>query len=77
MEISESSLRRDHGKALLHARGSVPIYWIVDLDGRQIEVHELPSAAGYRRVTYFGEADRIDVPGTEESQRVGAVLPPR
>lgn len=75
VEIAQSSLRRDHGRASLYARGGVPLYWIVDLDGRQIEVHEMPSAAGYRRVTYLGPEDEIAVPGTGESWRVAELLP--
>lgn len=75
IEISQSSLKRDHGKALLYARGGVRIYWIVDLEGRRIEVHELPHSDGYRRVSYLGPEDWIDVPETEESWSVAELLP--
>jgi len=46
VEIADSSLRRDRGrKKRVYSRASVPVYWIVNLVDRQIEVYTLPSGA--------------------------------
>jgi Uma2 family endonuclease len=43
VEVALSSLDFDRGpKASLYARGRVPDYWIVDVDGRRLEVHRDP-----------------------------------
>jgi Uma2 family endonuclease len=45
VEISESSLAYDRGaKASLYAAGGIADYWIVNLVGRQLEVHRGPVA---------------------------------
>lgn len=44
MEISDSSLDNDRDdKTRIYARAGLPIYWIVNLVDRQVEVYEQPS----------------------------------
>ncbi|MBI2894010.1 MAG: Uma2 family endonuclease [Deltaproteobacteria bacterium] len=44
VEIAEASLAVDRRlKTRVYARASIPVYWIVDLATRCVEVHELPS----------------------------------
>jgi Uma2 family endonuclease len=63
VEVSNSSLDSDRDdKIPIYAREGVPVYWIVNLVDRQIEVHEQPSGAtanpgyGVRRVLTTGDA---------------------
>lgn len=44
IEVADSSLQIDRGtKAVIYARAGIPVYWIVNLIDRQIEVHTEPS----------------------------------
>lgn len=44
VEVANSSLIRDQrDKARIYARAAIPIYWIVNLDDRRIEVYTAPS----------------------------------
>jgi Uma2 family endonuclease len=54
IEVADSSLNRDREeKAKLYARARIPVYWIVNLVDRQVEVYSKPSgpepSPGYRR----------------------------
>lgn len=52
IEVSVSSLRRDLvRKQELYARAGVPEYWVVDLEGRRVVVHQKPLKAAYQQVT--------------------------
>jgi Uma2 family endonuclease len=42
-EISDTSLQRDRQKKRIYARAGFPVYWIVNIPDRQIEVHTQPS----------------------------------
>ena len=56
VEVAHSSLRKDRGiKAALYAEAQVPEYWIVDLDGRTVEVHTRPVDAAYQSLAHVGE----------------------
>jgi hypothetical protein len=49
IEVADTSLDHDRGlKSRLYARGRVPIYWIINLVDRVVEVHENPSGSGGR-----------------------------
>lgn len=44
IEVADSSLLRDQrDKTRIYARSNIPIYWIVNLQDRRIEVYTLPS----------------------------------
>ena len=45
VEVAESSLARDRKKARLYANAGVPVYWIVNLVDRQIEVNLRPAGS--------------------------------
>jgi len=65
VEVSATSLTRDRvGKARIYARAGVPVYWIVNVDVRVIEVYTLPSGPGDAP----GYAQRDEYP-------VGTVVP--
>lgn len=47
VEVSDSSLPIDRGdKARLYAGAGVPVYWVVNIPDRQVEVFTRPSGAG-------------------------------
>jgi len=44
IEVSDSSLRTDRiGKARIYARAGIPVYWVVNVVDKIIEVYTLPS----------------------------------
>ncbi len=44
VEVAHTTLRRDRGlKKRLYARAGIPVYWIINLPDRQIEVYTMPS----------------------------------
>jgi hypothetical protein len=54
VEVSDSTLAQDREeKGKLYAQGRIPIYWIINLVNRQVEVYSRPSgpdpSPGYRR----------------------------
>ena len=74
IEVSVSTLIRDHAKGLLYAQAGVPVYWVVDRDGRRVEVYEDPTDEGYRRVTFSRLGDFVSPPGTTASWNVAGLL---
>jgi Uma2 family endonuclease len=62
VEVSESTLDRDRGdKQLAYAQGGVPIYWIVNLVDRQVEVYTGPTPTGYQDRRVFGPNEKVPV----------------
>jgi Uma2 family endonuclease len=64
VEVSDSSLAQDRGiKKRLYAAARIPIYWIVNLLERQIEVYTDPSGPAeqpdYRHRHDFGLSDSV------------------
>ena len=76
VEAAESTLTYDRTvKKRLYARAGIPIYWIVNLIDKQIEVHTLPSGPAdhpdyaERRVVTVGEELDVVIGG----QMVGRI----
>jgi Uma2 family endonuclease len=66
VEVSDSSLDSDRDDKLpIYARDRLPVYWIVNLVDRQIEVYEQPSGPaatpGYAKTTVFKPGDSVPV----------------
>jgi Uma2 family endonuclease len=64
IEVSDTSLDRDRDvKGPLYVRARIPIYWIVNLNERQIEVYTDPSGPGdnegYGQRQDYGENDAV------------------
>ncbi len=66
VEVSDSTLSTDQGiKKRIYARANVPVYWIVNLVDRCIEVYTEPSGSAetpdYGKRQRFAEDDQIPV----------------
>ena len=47
VEVADSSLGEDRKLAQIYGGSGIPVYWIVNLVDRQVEVYTLPYGAGY------------------------------
>jgi Uma2 family endonuclease len=48
VEVADSSLQIDRtDKQVIYAAAGVPVYWVVSIPDRQVEVYARPAAAGY------------------------------
>lgn len=76
VEVSQTTQTADRRKAELYARSGVPVYWLLDLAARRLEVrsHPLPEGEYAERRTY-DESDEVPVPETGSSLLVGDLLP--
>ncbi len=66
VEVADATLRRDRDlKKRLYARAGIIVYWIVDLQQKQIEVYSDPIVTGklpdYRQRQIYTRADSIPV----------------
>jgi Uma2 family endonuclease len=66
VEVAEATLRRDRGfKKRLYARAKIPVYWIINLSERQVEVYTQPSGPAdqptYAKRQDYGPSDEIPV----------------
>lgn len=78
VELAKTSLARDRAKAADYARGAVPVYWLLDLEARVLEVHTRPDAGSgrYRSVAVLREDESVELPGLDAiSWRVATMLP--
>ena len=82
IEVSDSTLDRDRTvKLRSYARAGIPVYWIVNLIDRQIEVHTdpdpmaTPEPTYRRRDIYAGDA-AVPVPVVGTTVPAAALLPP-
>jgi Uma2 family endonuclease len=76
VEVSDTTYAKDSGPKLRkYATHRIPVYWIVDLNRRLVEVYTQPfgrgKQAGYGRCAIYREGDRIPV--ELDGQEVGQV----
>ena len=72
VEIADSSLSADQDDmARVYAASSIPVYWIVNLVDRQLEVNSDPGPAGYAHSKVFGLHE--DVPVVALGVEVGKI----
>jgi len=50
VEVSRSSLAADRKMAGIYGRAGIPVYWLIDVVNRQVEVFSQPGPAGYAAV---------------------------
>ena len=75
-EVADTSYAKDSGPKLRrYASFRIPVYWIVDLKRRVVEVHSQPygkgKLAGYTRCDTYQEGDQVPV--VLDGQEVGRV----
>jgi len=65
VEVSDSSLSEDRKQAVIYAAAGIPVYGIVNLVDRQVEVYTTPGPAGYksRQDYHAGESMPIIIDG--------------
>jgi Uma2 family endonuclease len=62
IEVSLTTLDLDRGKKLTaYAAGQIPVYWIINLADRQIEVYTGPTPSGYQSRTDFKAGQDVPV----------------
>jgi Uma2 family endonuclease len=76
-EVADTSLREDRtGKKRRYARAPIPVYWLINLHDRQVEVYSDPSGPGrspdYRTTTSFAEDQ--EVPLVLAGREVGRIV---
>ena len=72
VEVADSSLSRDRGeKRDNYGRAGIPVYWIVNLVDRQLEVYSGPIGGVYPAPTILGEAESVEL--TIAGQVVGRI----
>lgn len=64
VEVSNTSLEYDReDKGRVYAQGGVAVYWVVDVNGKTVEVYEQPSGPtadpGYGAVTVYKPGDAV------------------
>ena len=73
VEVSGSTLYQDRGKqGEAYARGRIPVYWIVNLIDRQVEVYFRPGKSGYKwraTITFPASQSRSQSAAAEELPR--------
>jgi Uma2 family endonuclease len=71
VEVADSSLAKDRRRTRIYGPGAIPVYWIVNLVDRQVEVYSDPGPDGYAtRVDY---ALGADVPLVIDGDTVGQI----
>ena len=60
-EVADRTLSEDRKFAHLYAAEGIPVYWIVNIPDRRIEVYAGPSAEGYAVCTLVGPDDELPV----------------
>jgi Uma2 family endonuclease len=79
VEVSNTTQTTDRRKAELYARAGVPVYWLLDLAARRLEVrsHPLapPAESEYAERRTYGEDDDVPVPETDAFLSVREILP--
>ena len=62
IEISDATLGKDRGdKRINYGRAGIPVYWIVNLVDRQIEVYSDPQPDGYATRTHYRPGQHVPV----------------
>ncbi len=64
IEVADTTLRLDLGrKARVYAGAGVPVYWVIDVAGARVHVHEDPAGGAYRSIRRLGPDDDLDACG--------------
>jgi len=62
VEVSDTTLKLDRSRRFsIYARSKIPVYWIVNLVDRQVEVYSRPGKNGYRSNRIFTSGEQVPV----------------
>lgn len=78
IDASDTTPRFDlTAKATLYAHAGIRDYWVVDVTGRRIIVHQHPTAESYQSITAYAEGETLaPLAKPDASVRVADQLPP-
>jgi Uma2 family endonuclease len=71
VEVAESTLDDDRAMAATYGGGGIPVYWIVNVAGRQLENYANPIGGAYPAPRILGETESVEL--TIEGQVVGQI----
>ena len=71
VEVAESTLADDRAMAVPYGGGGIPVFWIVNIPGRQLEVYANPAGGAYPAPTILAEKESVDL--TIGGQVVGRI----
>ena len=76
VEVTRSTVAKDRALARVYGPGGIPVYWIVNLPKRRLEVYShpvplTPIARVYPAPVILGETESVDL--TIEGQVVGQI----
>lgn len=71
VEVADTTLAKDRRLAATYAAEGIPVYWLLNLAARRLEVHSEPAEGAYARLTPFGPED--EVPVILDGREVGRV----
>jgi Uma2 family endonuclease len=60
-EIAQSSLTEDRAMVKIYGPGGIPVYWIINLVDRQVEVYSGPQAEGYATCDIYRSGEHVSV----------------
>jgi len=75
VEVARTSQAIDRRKVRAYATIGVPVYWLLDLTARRLEVRSEPAGDEYRSMRLLGEEESAGLPETSTSWTVGSLLP--
>ena len=76
-EVADSTLDYDlDTKAGIYADAGIPEYLVLDVNGRQIHRHRVPTNGRYTEIVILGENDNLTLLDRSETIRVSELLPP-
>jgi Uma2 family endonuclease len=76
IEIAKTSQERDRTKAADYASGGAPVYWLLDLEARTLDVYTDPDRehGRYRRIVSLGDDENVSLPEIDETWTVASLL---
>ena len=61
VEVAETSLARDRHKVASYTSANIPVYWIVNLRQRRLEVYQHPRGEEYTERLLLGVGDQVEL----------------
>ncbi len=71
VEVTDTTLSKDRGLVITYAIEEIPVYWLLNIPSRRLEVYAAPVAGVYTSVAFF-EAD-ADAPVVLDGRDVGRI----